>query len=147
MKAYIAAAYDQRFELRPIVTRLEEAGLIITSRWIWKEIPYTNDDETMKKAAVEDLYDLWLADILIIDTTVPSTTGGKYVELGYALATKDTILGVGQRTNPFTYLFSKWYPSWKELIAEAESVEGLRLPVEKSPSLSRRVSPMLADRA
>jgi hypothetical protein len=94
MRIYIAAKYGRRFELRDVAKRLRGYGHEVTSRWL------DNGEEqsmTPTSAALMDIEDVERADtVLFIAEEVGSlnTGGGRYVELGWALARDKRIIAV-----------------------------------------------------
>ena len=101
MRIYIACPYPERGLAVEAMQLLEARGHDVTSRWL--KAP----DELTDASAREDLADVASAEVLL--ALNPSGyenagTGGRHVELGYALALKKRILLVGQRSNIFHYL-------------------------------------------
>lgn len=94
MKIYIAAKYGKRFELRDLADRLRNRGHVVTSRWL------DNGEEaamTPEAAAQMDIDDVNAADlVLFLAEPVGSqnTGGGRYFELGYAVAVNKAIIAV-----------------------------------------------------
>ncbi len=93
----------RRKELAKKAQRLEDEGIQVTSRWLSSH----GDDLPLVQAAKEDLEDIRKADGLLLFTQDKKhgyTTGGRFVELGYAYAKKKTIVIVGPRENVFCHL-------------------------------------------
>lgn len=102
MKIYIAASFDDRERIALVAERLSRQGHQITSTWIFQEVANANDNpEKAPIFAWRDMTEVEAADVLIIDTTLPSTGGGRHVELGLAIAWKKKIYLVGHRENIF----------------------------------------------
>lgn len=108
MKVYLAARFDRGPELRTYRDELQSVGLTVTSRWLDLHGETSDlaayDAETMSRFAVEDLEDIYQADVLIAFTerpTVGYTSGGRHVEVGYALAHEKPVLIVGHPENIF----------------------------------------------
>jgi len=86
--------------MRGVRDRLVAAGIAVTSRWL--EAPAVPDDAGA--AAVMDLDDLARADEVIAYTETAAAgylTGGRHVELGYAIAVGKPIWLVGPPENVF----------------------------------------------
>lgn len=98
---YIAAPYPIRDLAQGVMRFLEEAGLDVTSSWLKSE------DHLDDKHARLDLADVDRADALVLlnhKEWVNSGTGGRHVEVGYAIARGKPIVLVGERSNIFHYL-------------------------------------------
>lgn len=97
---YIAAPGPMVHEARALRSLLQASGLAVTSRWLDAIFEDTHE------AAQMDLDDVRQADTLIA-LNPPSWalkgTGGRHVELGYALALGKRVLLFGARTNVFHY--------------------------------------------
>lgn len=98
---YIAAPYSCRdFAIR-IMTMLELQSIEVTSRWL------KAFDELSHNYAQQDLDDVARADVLValnLGGWEEKGTGGRHVELGYALALNKKIILVGARSNIFHHL-------------------------------------------
>lgn len=102
MKIYLTARWGRREEMKAVREKLVAAGHVCTARWLDEpeETPYA-------VAAQMDLDDIDFADALIVfteTTDVGYLSGGRHVELGYALAKDKTIVLVGPRENVFCWL-------------------------------------------
>ena len=105
IKIYIAAPFDQKERVRSIAADFHtKERFRVTSRWYTLAEPYPEEFI----CAGMDLVDIDEADVvLFLADNGPSTQGGMYVELGYALATKPgRVIWVGEKTNVFTYVKS-----------------------------------------
>jgi nucleoside 2-deoxyribosyltransferase len=106
---YLAAGYDQQVRMRGYRKTLEDRGnIIVTSRWIdvdesnpMQEEAIAADEEAAASYSRHDLDDISRADIFIMFTDSPSTSGGRHTELGYALARDKAVFIVGPRENIF----------------------------------------------
>lgn len=101
VKVYIAAPYPERELAIGIMHRLEALGIVVTSRWL--KAP----DELSDEHARKDLDDVRAADWLLLINTPRwenTGTGGRHVEVGYALALDKWICILGVRSNIFHYL-------------------------------------------
>jgi nucleoside 2-deoxyribosyltransferase len=124
MKIYIAAAFSQKDEVKQKAEELEALGHECTSRWRFQPPTGAGDGtdplqkETYIKYAKEDLEDIRRANLTVILTDKPSTTGGKHVELGYCLGQSKRVATVGEkRENIFQWLTPEHYETWEEFIS------------------------------
>lgn len=101
MKYYISAPYPCRDDAIEVMHKLEALGHTITSRWL------KSPDELADEHARKDLADVAEADVLLALNYAGwenKGTGGRHVELGYAIALGKRIVLVGARSNIFHYL-------------------------------------------
>lgn len=109
MKVYLAARYGRAAELREYARELIEAGIEVTSSWLWDaggEDRELSGIEQMRVAVV-DYHDLARSDAVIAFTEPPESPwsrGGRHVEFGLALALEKKPLVIGPRENVFYYL-------------------------------------------
>jgi nucleoside 2-deoxyribosyltransferase len=123
MKIYLAATYSRHAEMRGYRSELQNLGHKVTSRWIdvggevMGAAGLASVPATGAGYAEHDLEDIRAADVVIVFTDVPSSTGGLHVELGYAFGLGKQVIISGPRTNVFHALpEAKWYPGWAETL-------------------------------
>lgn len=91
MKYYLAAPYDCRGRAAHVAQLISEiSGWRCASTWIAGD----HAGSTERKRAEDDLRDLRTAAALVLWLPQPSTAGGLWVELGYALALGKTVVMV-----------------------------------------------------
>lgn len=106
MKLYLASSFNSRAAMRNQRKIAELYGHSVTSRWI--DIPA--DSPTLPNAknsvqeAQNDLDDIDAADTLVFFSNTGTTSGGKHIEFGYALAKGKPIVIVGDRGSVFHHL-------------------------------------------
>lgn len=112
MKIYIAAPYPYLEEADAVAQHLRSKGHIITSRWLKTVSDLDNAGARM------DLEDIDAADVFLA-LNPPGWanigTGGRHVELGYALAKGKKIILAGERTNVFHYHSDIMVERWEDL--------------------------------
>ncbi len=99
---YIAARYEWRQYLMwsgGLCTRLEAAGIEITSRWIKGECEGLSDAE----AAAIDLEDINAAQVVILLANEGNGVG-RHIETGYALGTGTPVIVYGSPESVFHHL-------------------------------------------
>lgn len=102
-KVYLAAMYQWMEAMKVKRELFREAGFESTAQWI------DGDEEKLSRhdAATMDLADVDRADALVIYTLKKGSmfsSGGRFVELGYALAKGKFVIVVGDRENVFCHL-------------------------------------------
>lgn len=103
MKLYLAAMYAWMEKMREEREKYRARGHVVTSQWIDGVGP----EMTRDAAATMDLSDLEEADALVLYTLpvgTAFTSGGRMVELGYAVGRGKMIYLVGERENVFCHL-------------------------------------------
>ena len=109
---YLAARYSRHPEMRVYRDILEDYGFNVNARWIEDnnhEMEYINGPSDFNlKCAREDFEDIREADVLVTFTEHPDEfsdrpTGGRHVELGWALALEKPVHVIGPRENVFYY--------------------------------------------
>jgi hypothetical protein len=101
MRVYIAAPYPWRDNAIAQMRQVEAAGFEVTSTWL-RAVDTENDVH-----ARLDLADVARADVLVAINPPAfhnAGTGGRHVELGYAIALAKTIVLVGAPSNIFHHL-------------------------------------------
>jgi nucleoside 2-deoxyribosyltransferase len=98
---YLASRYGRREEMEEIALLLMNAhGYDITARWVFGG----EEGLTREDIALLDIEDVDKADTIVAFTEPYGTMfkgGGRYVELGYALAKNKRCVIIGERENVF----------------------------------------------
>ncbi len=119
MKIYISASFKSQKAMRPWRDKLWELGHQVVGTWL-DEIAKPDSmslDVWFKKLAIKDITEVKEADCLILDLSETSTTCGRAVELGYALATHKLVYLVGKPNGVFHSLADGVFNTWPELLA------------------------------
>ncbi len=107
MRIYLASRYDRRMEMLGYAAILEAEGHVVTSRWVRGDHEGATDPETLARCAREDLDDIAGSDLFVTFTETPAvgfTSGGRHVELGYAMGLWIAVVIVGPPENVFHHL-------------------------------------------
>lgn len=99
MRVYIAAPFPLKHDAAALRARLSQRGTDCTSRWI-----DAGDGPDSKEWAEGDLADILQAHALVLlnpATYANAGTGGRHVEVGYALALEIPVIVLGQKSNIF----------------------------------------------
>lgn len=125
---YIASKFFSRLRLIPIRQQLINEGFRVLSTWMVKDADMPSDDSAIfdslgdniddsRRMAERDITEVDEADIFIIDTNDTSSTGGREVELGFALGLLPKhIIRVGPMRNVFHALVDDDFNNWDECI-------------------------------
>jgi hypothetical protein len=125
---YVGGSYTGRARIKKEAERLASLGFNILSRWyddedfIEKAWDHNMHGRVAEAMAMCDTYAILDAQLVVIDTFEPSTTGGRYVELGAALMKKllghdITVVHIGPQTNIFETLTREHYDTWDDYIS------------------------------
>jgi nucleoside 2-deoxyribosyltransferase len=107
MKYYLAARFHRREEMEEYAGRISAAfgppgTAVCTARWVY------GGEEGLNRIKIADLdlEDIHKADTLIIFTEKYGSKfqgGGRFVEMGYALALRKRVIVIGDRENVFCH--------------------------------------------
>lgn len=117
MRVYIAAPYPIQKDAYILRGFLADYGVECTSRWLTDPSEALNDEWARK-----DLADVARCDALVAlnpDEWKNSGTGGRHVELGYALALRKPVYIIGVRSNIFHELSEVTIVSNREELVDA----------------------------
>jgi len=110
LSVYLASRFSRLPELNRYRAELEDAGIAVTSRWLLGGHEWVGTPEEaiprdhLARFATEDLEDIDAADVLVAFVDQPSTRGGLWTELGYAIGRGKPVIVIGQSPNIFTAL-------------------------------------------
>jgi nucleoside 2-deoxyribosyltransferase len=122
MKIYLAAAFAQKDEVAQRAAEVVALGHSITHDWFndpplpGNGIDVTTKEECKRRARA-DLHGISKANLIVVLAGL-SYTGGKHVEVGYAMATGKRIALVGKPENVFHWLIGEQYDTWEQFVAE-----------------------------
>ena len=132
-KIYIASKFHSRKRLMPIRKQLEDLGFEVLSNWMLNdpEVDPSNANDSLgnnleqsQMMAERDHMEVDACHIFIIDTTDESSTGGREVELGYAMKARKSCFRVGPIRNVFHSLVAGY--TWDQLINKLGVIYGKR---------------------
>lgn len=101
-KIYMAARYVRREEMEALVPAVEAAGWQVNARWVFGE--EEKNGMSASDISAMDLEDVETSDALVIFThprSEPQPGGGRFVEMGYAMALNKDIYVIGPVENVF----------------------------------------------
>jgi len=135
MHIYVAGTFTDRDRIKYFLPRIKEAGHHVTSTWFEESVSAYNGvpfEEWEASLAKKDLTELLGSELLILDTFSHSSTGGKDVELGWALCAGIPVWIVGPIYSIFHRLATKhftWWPQCLEELALGDIIEEERASV------------------
>ena len=120
---YLAGPFSWREPLQVLADKLRERRLRVTSRWMTAHAPHGDDmaaytETELAAYGMDDLADIRASDALVlVNPKTAGGGGGRWTELGYALALRKKVVLVGERSNPFGYLVA-WAGAMPELVTD-----------------------------
>ena len=100
---YLAAPWKDRDRAKEIRTQLQEAGIVINSRWLdFVGSEELAKDEQKRQEALNDIEDVLNADTVVVLNSIYSE--GKAAETGMAIILMKGIVLIGEPSNVFHYL-------------------------------------------
>lgn len=108
MRVYLASRFSRREEMVRYAEELKARGHEVDARWLTDphhRVSGRHEDAEFNAGLAEhDYEDISKCDVLILFNDKDGGRGGRYVELGLALAWGKRVMLVGERTNVFTFL-------------------------------------------
>ena len=134
MRVYLASRHSRREELCHYRVDIENAGHVVTSRWLNGNYPETEEAER-QRCALDDYEDVCAAEVLIAFTEPPRSTssrGGRHCEMGIALGRGLGVWIVGPAEHVFCCLpqvshYETWESAFAYLVGEDEAWESALL--------------------
>lgn len=120
MNIYVSGTYNEQTRLREEANKLFKLGFTITSTWLHesRQPSHLTQEQWYKNLALKDLVDLASADCIILDVDGISSTGGRYVEWGFAIGRSNMLkIVVGdQQPAVFGQLADLSFIDWNNLL-------------------------------
>lgn len=132
---YLAASMAQQTTILARTAKLKELGVRVNSSWPYQPAHLVLTEKVMLEIADRDLRDLRVSELVIVDTTVASSSGGWHSEVGAAAALGITLWAIGDRktqSNVFLRKAARWFLTWDD--AKDALIE--RTPVKSATRLS-----------
>ena len=120
MRIYLSAGFGGREFVREHADELRLIGHEPTSNWL-NEPPMLVTAEwenwQLRARANDDAMDISNSEIVVHFTRWPSTSGGRYWELGYGAALGKRLVVIGKRETVFHYMSNvEQYDTWEEFL-------------------------------
>lgn len=114
MRIYLASNWQSKKRMRDLAVQVRLLGHTVQSDWL--EDPTTDYLVDSPMDAWQDLAQIWLAELLIVDTAEASVTGGREVELGYAMGLETPTWVVGPKRNIFHGIATRHFDTWTDVL-------------------------------
>ena len=124
MKMYFASCYSDKEMLLKYAEELEsKTSDKVISSWLRDKegdgFGETTDVKRLAKEALKDRVDVLYCDMIVVFTHEAPTKGGRYVEMGMAIASGKSISIIGPRSNVFAFLPEvTQYHNWEEFLTQ-----------------------------
>ena len=116
LKIYLASNYYNYLLMESYRVQLEHEGYEVVSTWhidvdlkldstIRKKNMSKKNKGTLDDHASRDLYEIDACDIFVMDSSCVTETGGRQVEMGYAMGIGKIIYIIGSAENIFYHLW------------------------------------------
>ena len=107
---FLAGSYNSKEALKAVRDRINTiSGFRVQASWL------DSDKENAEETAMRNLEEVTNAEVFILDSMLPSTTGGYHVELGVAFCTGAVTYRVGPARNLYHELVMHDVPDWESL--------------------------------
>lgn len=130
LSVYLSAPYSARKQAQEYASELTDIGYQVRCRWLGGGHELGDDetpsDETKAVWAREDFADIDAANVVVMFTArnmlLQGLSGGRHVEMGYALAKRKQVIVVGSAENIFHSLpqvtrVETWHAALRHLAA------------------------------
>lgn len=116
MKLYLGSSCHLAETTHRRADELRAVGHDVVSHWTEWPILVHLTEQDMYDIAWADYKELMTAGTVVIDCSVPSSSGGLATEIGLALAARKTLYIVAPDKNVFARLATKMFPTWDEFM-------------------------------
>ena len=132
MRVYLSGSFDNLGNMRAVGESLRSRGHYVTSNWLDEPPIHVADDKVRedweyRARANDDKADIDRADVFVVYTAVPSSSGGLHWETGYAEGVGLPTIIVGPMLNVFHRLADvRQFDNTGELLDYLDTMEALR---------------------
>lgn len=120
MRIYLASNWGSKERIKEIKRVIElMPGHTVCSGWLEEDNGQNFEsltDAQRQEYSYRDLGEIVSADLLIIDTMEPSPSGGREIEMGFAMGRGTAVWTVGPDRNIFHSVASLKFSSWNECL-------------------------------
>ena len=118
LTVYIAGKWEARERLQAIAQELRVHGYRVTSSWLDHPLAQGYLVDNGVDEGVKDLDEIDASNVFVLDTLDEGATGGREVELGYALAegSNRLLIIVGPSRNIFHSMVAIQFGSWDDVL-------------------------------
>lgn len=104
LRVYLCAAFSRQTEMATYAAVLRSLGVRVIARWLDAPVDDLGNPAAMREAAIECCEDIAQVDTVLAFTEPRGSaywTGGRHVEVGYALALRRRVVTIGPLENVF----------------------------------------------
>ena len=127
MRVYLASNWESQARLVALVSRVDGGSHEVVSSWLWEEpgqgFRVLSEMQCVEKAH-RDLGEILTADLVIVDTLEETQSGGREVELGFAVG-KHPVWLVGPCRNIFHQVTTRQFVDWDSCLDALGSWRGV----------------------
>jgi len=110
VNVYVAASYSAKQRAKTLATALKANGYNVVSQWMFREV-----ETDLNEVRRLDLEELRCANVLVMDTSIASTAGGMFYEMGYARSLGMPVILLGDRKSAFDHDPNVYAIDWGEV--------------------------------
>lgn len=125
MRIYLASNWQSQSRIRKVRDSLVRLGHTVCSNWLSEDNAQAFSELTTKRRQMysyRDIGEVVSCDLLIIDTAEESTSGGREVEYGMALALGKSVWVIGPDRNIFHSVCRRRFDDWQMALKELGDV-------------------------
>ena len=116
MRIYLASNWGSKKRMAALAEPVRQLGHVVISSWLSDQTEAYNIDSP--RDAYADLGEITSCDLLILDTAESSVTGGREVEMGFALGRGIQVWIIGPERNIFHGIAARRYYNWVDALKD-----------------------------
>ena len=111
---YLASNWDSKPRMRALRDQIQLRGHTVLSSWL--DDPTTEYIVDSPNDARNDLDEIRRCDLVVCDTAEQSNTGGREVEVGFAMGRALPVWIIGPQRNIFHAIADRHYTNWVDAL-------------------------------
>lgn len=122
MRVYLASNFQSQKRMMKVREALENIGVTVCNGWLEPGVDAQDFEQLSPEQramySYRDIGEIVTVDLLIMDTQEQSTSGGREVEYGMALALGKPVWIVGPTRNIFHTVARRQYDDWEQVVGD-----------------------------